>query len=218
MVVAGFFDGSPAPQAYMRSTVLEQLIGSARRRSVMVASEVSGLPSRVDLIARSRAALANAGMPVASSQLLEESRRVTEDHLLMVVQFLGAMGWVMILVGGMGLASTMGLSVLERTREIAVMRAIGASHGALFGLVQAEGAVIAVLGWLVAVPLSIPFSLMLGEAFGRIMFRVPTNYLPHAPSVGSWLLIALAVSAVACAWPAWRAMRQPVAGALLLDA
>ena len=64
-------------------------------------------------------------------------------HLLMVADFLGVMAWVMIAVGGLGLASTMSLAVLERTREIGVMRAIGARHGAIHLIIQVEGLVIA---------------------------------------------------------------------------
>ena len=212
--VTGLFEGGPVPQAYTTTAALAEVRGDSLRGTVVVATDQAGLALQVDLISRVRMALEQAGMPVASTQRIEESRRVTEDHLLMVVQFLGAMGWVMILVGGMGLASTMTLAVLERTREIGVMRAIGASHGAIFGLIQVEGLVISLLGWAVAIPLSLPFSLALGEAFSRIMFRVPVHLVPYAPHVGTWFTVAVVVSIVSCAWPAWRAMRSPVARAL----
>ena len=139
---------------------------------------------------------------------------MVEDHLLMVVQFLGVMGWVMIVVGGMGLASTMSLAVLERTREIGVMRAIGARHRAIMSMILIEGLVIAVLGWVVSIPLSIPMSSVLADAFGRVMFAVPTHYLPDARGVLGWLLMVVVVSVFACAWPARRATRIPTATAL----
>ena len=78
----------------------------------------------------------------------------------MVVEFLGVMGWVMIAVGGMGLGSTMSLAVLERTREIGVLRAIGARHRDIVTMLQVEGTVIALLGWLVSIPLSVPMSIV----------------------------------------------------------
>jgi predicted lysophospholipase L1 biosynthesis ABC-type transport system permease subunit len=53
---------------------------------------------------------------------------------VMAVQFLGAMGWVMIVVGAAGLASTMSLGVLERTREVGVLRALGARDLAVLGI------------------------------------------------------------------------------------
>ena len=153
-------------------------------------------------------------MRVSATILASENRRALEDHLLLVVDFLGVMGWVMIAVGGMGLASTMGISVLERTREIGVMRAIGARTSAIVGIVQAEGLVIALLGWASAIVLSIPMSLALGRAFGAIMFPIPDRYVPTATGMLAWLALASGVSIVACAWPALRATRIPTAAAL----
>ncbi|MBC7895313.1 MAG: ABC transporter permease [Cytophagaceae bacterium] len=215
--VVGLIDGGPAPTAWTTRDVLARRTGNARISSVMVATGPGGLATQVDLIQRARSALDAAGMPVGSSQLLSENRRVMEDHLLMVVDFLGVMAWVMITVGGMGLASTMGLAVLERTREIGVLRAIGANHGAILTMIEVEGLVVALLGWLVALPLSIPMSVALGEAFGRVMFRVPLILVPEASGVWRWLVVVVAVSVVACAWPALRATRGTIARALAYE-
>ncbi len=57
-------------------------------------------------------------------------------------------------------------------------------------------------------------SVILGKAFGRIMIPVPVTYLPEPAGVGRWFLVVLAVSVVACAWPAIRAMRITTAAAL----
>lgn len=135
----------------------------------------------------------------------------------MVVNFLGSMGWLMLLVGGLGLASTMGLAVLERTREIGVLRAIGARHSAILTMIQVEGLTIARLSWALAIPVSIPMSVLLAQAFGRIMMRVPITYLPNATGVAIWLSLVVVVSLVACAWPALRATRVPTAAALAYD-
>ncbi|MBX9928871.1 MAG: ABC transporter permease [Gemmatimonadaceae bacterium] len=215
--VVGVFEGGPTPQAYTSVEAIATVRGDARRGAVVVVTDMTGDGSIADLIQRVRAALTAEGIGVASSGLLAESRRVTEDHLLMVVQFLSLMSWVMIVVGGMGLASTMGLAVLERTREIAVMRAIGASHRTVFTLFQSEGLTIALLGWVIAIPLSLPFSVVLGEAFSRIMFRVPLRLLPDAESVWRWLVVVVVVSVVACAWPAVRAVRLTIARALAYE-
>jgi putative ABC transport system permease protein len=132
----------------------------------------------------------------------------------MVVQFLGMMGWVMIVVGGMGLASTMSIAVLERTREIGVLRAIGARHGAILRIVQAEGLVIALLAWAVSLPLSVPMSLALADAFGKVMFPVPVSAWPELQGALIWLALVVVVSIAACAWPARRATHVPIARAL----
>jgi putative ABC transport system permease protein len=148
---------------------------------------------------------------------MSEQRAVIEDHLLMVAGFLGIMAKLIIIVGGLGLASTMSLGVLERTREIGVMRAIGASHGSILGMVQIEGLVIALLSWLAAIPLSIPMSVVLAKAFGRIMLPVPVNIQPDITGMVRWLAVVVTVSAIACLWPAVRAIRIPTARALAYE-
>ena len=132
----------------------------------------------------------------------------------MVVDFLSVMGWLMLVVGALGLASTMAIGVLERTREIGVLRAIGARDGAILAIVQAEGLTIGLLSWAIALPLSVPMSLALGAAFGRIMLPVPVRIIPDGTAVLAWLALVLVVSVGASAWPAWRAMRVPAARAL----
>jgi putative ABC transport system permease protein len=215
--VIGVAETGPMHVAFASRESLAEVRGHGRITMAVVDGDDSGLASEVDLIRRVRDALDRAGLTVASSQRLEEARRVMEDHLLMVVQFLAVMGWVMVLVGGMGLASTMGLGVLERRREIGVMRAIGAGHASIMNLIQVEGLVIAILSWLIALPLSVPMSAILGEAFGRVMLPVPLTLVPEASGVWRWLAVVVVVSLVACLGPAMRAMRMTVAAALAYE-
>jgi putative ABC transport system permease protein len=117
----------------------------------------------------------------------------------------------------MGLASTMSLAVLERTREIGVLRAIGARHRDIVTMLQVEGIVIALLGWLVSIPLSVPMSIVLERAFGKIMFEVPTSVVPDGSGVSQWLLLVVVVALLASALPALRATRTSTAAALSFE-
>jgi putative ABC transport system permease protein len=169
------------------------------------------------LVRRVRAELAANGFAVDSARAVEAERRMIEDHLLLVVSFLMVMAQLAIVVGALGLASTMSLAVLERTRELGVMRALGASHGILHGLVQVEGLVVALLAWAVAVPLSVPMSLLLAERFARVFLPVAPHWAPGPAAVFTWLGVSVGASVVACAWPAWRATRVPAARALAYE-
>jgi putative ABC transport system permease protein len=215
--VVGVVESGPSAQAFATREAIAQAMGEAGVDRLVVQSALSGPASQLELMQRVRAALPEHGMPVQSGQLMSEARAVVEDHLLMVAGFLGIMGQLMIVVGGLALTSTMGMAVLERTREIGVMRAIGARHGAILRMVQVEGLVIALCGWLLAIPLSAPMSIALGNAFGRIMLPVATHYLPDARGVAVWLVVAVIVSLLACAAPAWRAMRITTKDALAYE-
>ena len=215
--VVGVVEAGLNPMAYAPRAALARLVGDGGVSGAVVAATARGREAQLELIQRLRDAFSQNGLPVQSAELLADTRAAAEDHLLMVAGFLGIMAQVMIVVGGLGLAATMSIAVLERTREIGVLRAIGARHGAIFAQIQIEGLVIALASWAIAIPLSVPMSVVLGRAFGRVMFRVPVTLMPEAPGVVRWLALVLVVSVVACAWPAVRAMRITTAAALAYD-
>lgn len=215
--VIGEIDAGITPVAYVPRATLAELTGGIRVDRAVVRSTLRGGPSQLELMQRLRTTLAERGLTVQTGQMMAEARAVTEDHLLMVAGFLGVMGQLMIVVGGLALASTMGMAVLERTREIGVLRAIGARHGSIYTMVQAEGLVISLLGWLLAIPLSVPMSVLLGRAFGRIMLPVAVTYVPEPRGVLFWLGIAVVVSVAAGTAPAWRAMRITTKAALAYE-
>ncbi len=215
--VVGVVETGLSPMAYAPKAIIAALTAGGRVDRLVVAATLPGSASQLELMQRLRAALVSNGYPVQSGQLMVEARRVTEDHLLMVAGFLGVMGQLMIVVGGLALASTMGMAVLERTREIGVLRAIGARHGVIITMVQVEGLVIALLGWLLAIPLSLPMSVALGRAFGRIMMPLAVTWVPDVVGVVRWLGVVVVVSVVACAWPAWRATRITTRAALAYE-
>ena len=215
--LVGVTDASPSPIAYATFDALAPIADSGRAKVVVVKAMSSSPAEQFDLVQRLRLNLGDNGLAVQGTQLMMEQRKVVEDHLLMVAGFLGIMAQLIIIVGGLGLASTMSMGVLERAREIGVLRAIGAPHRSIFAMVQVEGLVIAVLSWLAAIPLSIPMSVILARAFSKVMIAVPVTLLPEASGVMIWLGIVVGVSIVACAWPAARAMRVPAATALAYE-
>jgi putative ABC transport system permease protein len=211
--VVGIAESGPTPSLYASRETVMGLTGRGAA-TIVVRADMRGEASQLELIGRLRTALGDGGYAVASSARLVESRRVLEDHLLMVVQMLGAMGWLMLVVGALGLGSTMAIAVLERTREIGVLRAIGARDGTILRLVVVESLAMGLMGWALALPLSVPMSLALGEAFGRIMVPVASRPVPDGTAVLMWLGLVLVVSVLASAWPARRAVRVPAARAL----
>jgi len=212
--VVGIAESGPAPVALTLVESLSDKAGSNRVDLAVVRTVARDGVSQGALGRRLRQDLDDRGFTVSSVSLTEENRRVLEDHLLMVAGFLLIMSQAMIVVGGLGLASTMSLAVLERTREIGVMRAIGARHSSILGMLQMEALAMSIAGWALAIPLSLPASIIIGKVFGRIMFPVPVSFIPDVRAVVNWLAVVIVVSIVACAWPAFRATRITTAKAL----
>lgn len=215
--VAGVVETGIDAGAYATRSAVALSVGAATTTRLMIVGSDTSHSARLALIGQAREVFAAAGFDVSSAQVVDDGRTAIEDHLVMVVWFLGAMAQVMIVVGGLGLASTMSIGVMERTREIGVLRAIGATPRAVQALVHTEGLCIAALSWVLAVVLSMPIGLGLGAVFSRMMLPVPVKILPGAMSVFEWLLATLAISVVASFWPARRASSVQVREALAYE-
>ncbi|MEP6730807.1 MAG: FtsX-like permease family protein [bacterium] len=215
--IVGITETGLSPAAYASREVLAPMTGDGGANVVVASAATEGRIAQADLIRRVRARLVDRGFEVSTAQLMVAQREVVQDHILMVAGFLGNMSLLMIVVGGLGLASTMSLAVLERTREIGVLRAIGAPHSSILAMIQIEGLVIALLSWALALPLSMPMSVALEQAFGHIMLKTPVTLLPELTGVVQWLAVVVVVSIVSCAWPAFRATRISTAAALSFE-
>jgi putative ABC transport system permease protein len=113
-------------------------------------------------------------------------------------------------VGGLGLMGTMSINVLERTREIGVMRAIGATGGAVRQIVVVEGVLIGGLSGLIGALIALPFGQLLSELVGVAFWQSPLNYTFSVAGVAIWLTVVMALASLASALPAWRAARLTV--------
>ncbi|NMB84331.1 ABC transporter permease [Candidatus Roizmanbacteria bacterium] len=127
-----------------------------------------------------------------------------------MIGFLLAMAVMVAIVGGLGLAGTMSLNVLERTREIGIMRSIGADNGAIRKIVIIEGVFIGFVSWLIAVPLSIPTCIVLNTVVGKAFFERPLEFTFSFFGTFVWLFLISVISLVASVLPANRATRMSV--------
>jgi putative ABC transport system permease protein len=150
------------------------------------------------------------GLNVNSTMTSATERGQVENQFNVLVIFLLIMAILLAVVGGIGLMGTMSLNVLERTREIGVMRAIGASDGAVLQVVIVEGVLIGLLSWLIAILLAFPLSKALSDAVGISILQSRLHYTFSTGGTIIWLVIALLLSALASFWPARNASRVTV--------
>ncbi len=134
-----------------------------------------------------------------------------------LIAFLLAMAIFMAVVGGLGLAGTMSLNVLERTREIGVMRAIGAGNRSVRGIVLSEGILIGLISWALGALLAIPASFGFAAALGIAFFERPMSFNFSAIGLMIWLLVVILIAALASVLPAQRAASISVREALAYE-
>ena len=124
------------------------------------------------------------------------------DGLNILTGFLLIMASLIALVGSIGLAGTMSMNVLERTREIGIMRSIGASDRAIINLVMVEGLLIGMISWFFGVLLAFPISTLLSNAINLALFGAPSGFTFTVTGLLVWLGVVLLLSVFASILPA----------------
>jgi putative ABC transport system permease protein len=112
---------------------------------------------------------------------------------------------------------TMSINVLERTREIGVMRAVGASNGDIQGIVLAEGLVVGVLSWAISIFFSLPITNVLCFGVGMAILTAPMPVVYGLDGIVAWLLFTLVLASIASALPARRASSLTVRDTLAYE-
>lgn len=154
------------------------------------------------------------GVRALSSTSRYDGRRGFDEHMLMIDVFLLVTALILGAVGGLGLTTTMSLNVLERRREMGVLRAIGASPRLVWRIVIVEGALVGLMSGLLAALLAWPVSRGLGDLLVTLMFRTRLDFVFEPVGLVGWLAISITLGVLASFVPAWHASRHPVREAL----
>jgi putative ABC transport system permease protein len=114
---------------------------------------------------------------------------------------IGAISFLAVLVGGIGMMNTVFMSVFERTREIGVLRALGWRKTRVLGMIIKESLLLSAMGGVVGIVLGIG----LGKLFPLLMTLLEPSY--SAELLLRAMVLALVLGAIAGAYPAWWASR-----------
>ncbi len=184
------------------------LSGYANRIVVRTADSAPAAQAQVARALEER--LKRNGILVGSTSASSDFIASFEARFNILIVFLLFMAFLLAVVGGLGLAGTMGLNVLERIREIGVMRAVGASDRAVQRIVLAEGVVIGVLSWLMGVILALPLSKLMSDGVGIAFANEPLTFAFSFSGALMWLALAVLIAAASSYLPARRASRLSV--------
>jgi putative ABC transport system permease protein len=204
--VVGISRGQPgAPIAYMNYdhlvSLLPKSLGKANALRLTFANDLIEQDRTVLLAAiDKRTALIDVGVPTYKT--VQQLRADSERQFNFILIFLLVMAILLAGVGMIGLTGTMSMNVIERTKEIGIMRAIGASNADIMNVFIVEGIVIATLAWLIGVALAVPVSRAMSDAVGIAFMRTPLSYSFSLPGVGIWIALMVALAALACFAPA----------------
>lgn len=199
------------PIAYANFPYFARVVHAvARTNGVQVVSERHDAASQTAIAAALKEHFDGVRMRVSSTLTASAQRRNIEYQFNILVTFLAIMALLLAVVGGLGLMGTMSINVLERSREIGVMRAIGASNRSVLQIFMVEGLLIGTLSWLIGAVLSLPISKLLSDYIGIAFMRAPLSYTFSPQGAFLWLGIVLVLAALASFLPSWRAARLTV--------
>ncbi|HMQ33753.1 MAG TPA: FtsX-like permease family protein [Chloroflexaceae bacterium] len=199
-------------------TFSRQMGDSGQASEIRLITERRDAAFQDQVAAQAEALLKAQGLEVSFTRTLSVFRAQNNIGIDMVIFFLLLMAALLAAVGGLGLMGTMSINVLERTREIGVMRAIGAGDWALQRIVITEGVLIGLISWALGVVLSVPVSFAMHKGLEAIFQSEGAfTFVFSLAGVGMWLGIVTVLATVASFLPAWNASRVTVRDVLAYE-
>lgn len=205
-------------EAFMPLADFERLTNSSGRANRLVAymattDAAAQATAAAELAARYEAA----GMPVLRVETAGGLRDGFTAQFNTLIVLLMSLAGMTALVGGLGLANTMAINVLERSREIGILRSMGAERRLLRGLVLAEGLAVALISAVFAVLLALPLTAALDRVMGNSLLGSPLSFAFSPAAALAWLGLVLVIGLVACWVPAEAAARMTIRAALAYE-
>jgi putative ABC transport system permease protein len=139
-----------------------------------------------------------------------EQRQFVRNQFNPVIGTLLGLASMIAAVGGIGLSGALAIGVLQRIREIGVLRAVGAPSKAIYRLFMLEGMLHGVIAWCISVPLAYFAAEPLSRELGKTMLGIQLDFAFDFSAIGYWLVIVLVLAGTASFWPARKASRLSV--------
>jgi len=155
-----------------------------------------------------------AGIVVARSETAGSYRAGYRAQFDTLVVLLMALAGLTALVGGLGLGNTMALNVLERSREIGILRSLGVDRGGVRRTVLAEAGLIGLIANVAGALAGLALSLILIHVINKQSFGWTIRFVFPGRLILGYAAITVGASVLAGLLPAWHASRLPIADAV----
>lgn len=202
------------PRVYMTYDAFGKATGRANQADMvrvrLDAAKISSPAAQKRLAAELEKHFRDAGMSKSSSQTQAEIFGSFTGPFDIILMVLVIMAGLLAVVGGLSLAGTMGMNVMERTREIGVLRAVGANNQAVRQVVVIEGVVVGLISWLLSVAVSGPAGVVLAGAVVYAVFKSPVNFQYSFAGLAIWLAVIVLIGVFSSLAPARSAARLTV--------
>jgi putative ABC transport system permease protein len=209
----------PSPAAYAPPGAILEALGQqpGMTRSLRVITRRHDAASQLSVQRDLERTLERLGVSVLGMQSLSDRRKAFLDHLVIIESALMFAGALVVLVGGLGLTSTLTLNVIERTREIGILGAIGAGPQTISLNIVFEGVLMAVLSWCMALVVAVPVTILLDMVTGQIFIKSSLDFFMSPRAAALWLVLVIILAMLSSFYPARRAAQLTVREALAYE-
>jgi putative ABC transport system permease protein len=169
---------------------------------------------RADAATKQGIERALSGYPNLKVQDQSDVKQSAQKSIDQFVTLLTVLLALSIIIAALGIINTLALSVVERTREIGLLRAIGTSRRQTRRMIRLESVAIALFGAVLGIAIGVVFGVAIQHAVsdqGLNVLSVPT------PTLVGYLILAALIGVLAALWPAWRASRLDVLKAIAFE-
>ncbi len=205
------FTGVDELIAYANYGYLSQLLNTPSKTATFrISGQDHSLASQEKISRELETELRAQGVQISNVEAGGSFTKSMTEYIGILTGFLIVMALLTALVGSIGMAGTLSMNVMERTREIGVLRAIGAYNGVILRLVLVEGLIIGVISYAFGAALSFPISTLLAELISQAIFSSPANFAFTLQGFGIWLGVVVLLSAGASLIPANSASKMTI--------
>ena len=202
------------PRVYMNFDTFAKLTGRQNQADTIRVradgTRISDNAMQDQLATQLQQRFKDAGLSNSLSQTRRVSYEMFSSAFDIILVVLVVMAGLLAVVGALSLTGTMGMNVLERTREIGVLRAVGAANSAVRKVVVVEGLVVGLMSWVFAAMLSAPVGRVLAGAVVESVLKAQANFQYSAVGVIVWLAIVVVIGILSSLGPAQNAVRLSV--------
>lgn len=198
----------PLPVIYINLDTYEKLFGVAGRQNILLSVLDLNSQNYLGITGEIEKAFSSQDIKIAENGNINLLRNALIEHLKVILGFLSIVSLLAVLVGGLSIASAIGINISERKREIGILRAIGSSRVNIIFMILAEVTMLDLAGWLLGLMLSYPVSVFTGNYFGQIFLHSDLNNAISTDGALLWFALSISVSIISGFIPAIKAAKS----------
>jgi len=205
------FTGVDELIAYANYSYLSNVLSqTGRTATYRIVAEDHSLDSQTQLSKVLDSYFSESGYHVNKVEAGSSFTQSITEYIAILTAFLIVMALLTALVGSIGMAGTLSMNVMERTREIGVLRAIGAYNTVVMKLVLIEGLLIGLISFVLGAALSFPITAVLADVISQAIFGTSASFAFTIQGFAIWFGVMLALSALASFIPARSASKMTI--------